>query len=131
MESSYKFMVKHVQLWKVAFHTTSPRWVHCFYLAALASFYAKYAGYFPFTAQQCFFKKKILLECFIVSLTALAICVFRSYELLFFFSVVCCFLGLLIAHLIADFCNGSAVLSLSTRLIIYSREVLLVLDISP
>lgn len=55
MESSYKFMVKHVQLWKVAFHTTSPRWVHCFYLAALASFYAKYAGYFPFTAQQCFF----------------------------------------------------------------------------
>ncbi|TVU27862.1 hypothetical protein EJB05_19363 [Eragrostis curvula] len=41
MESSYKFMVKHVQLWKVAFHTTSPRWVHCFYLAALASVYAK------------------------------------------------------------------------------------------
>jgi len=41
MESSYKFMVKHVQLWKVAFHSTSPRWVHCFYLAALASFYAK------------------------------------------------------------------------------------------
>ncbi|KAM3224037.1 hypothetical protein ACQJBY_057429 [Aegilops geniculata] len=42
MESSYKFMVKHVQLWKVAFHGTSPRWVHNFYLAALASFYAKY-----------------------------------------------------------------------------------------
>lgn len=41
MESSYKFMVKHVQLWKVAFHGTSPRWVHNFYLAALASFYAK------------------------------------------------------------------------------------------
>ncbi|XP_073010067.1 probable monogalactosyldiacylglycerol synthase 3, chloroplastic [Typha latifolia] len=41
MERSYKFMVKHVQLWKVAFHTTSPRWVHCFYLAALAAFYAK------------------------------------------------------------------------------------------
>ncbi|GJM87158.1 hypothetical protein PR202_ga03084 [Eleusine coracana subsp. coracana] len=41
MESSYKFMVKHVQLWKVAFHSTSPRWVHSFYLAALASFYAK------------------------------------------------------------------------------------------
>ncbi|PWZ21355.1 putative monogalactosyldiacylglycerol synthase 3, chloroplastic [Zea mays] len=41
MESSYKFMVKHVQLWKVAFHSTSPRWVHNFYLAALASFYAK------------------------------------------------------------------------------------------
>uniref|UniRef100_A0A453PYA7 Diacylglycerol glucosyltransferase N-terminal domain-containing protein n=1 Tax=Aegilops tauschii subsp. strangulata TaxID=200361 RepID=A0A453PYA7_AEGTS len=42
MESSYKFMVRHVQLWKVAFHGTSPRWVHNFYLAALASFYAKY-----------------------------------------------------------------------------------------
>ncbi|KAF8689935.1 hypothetical protein HU200_041570 [Digitaria exilis] len=41
MESSYKFMVRHVQLWKVAFHTTSPKWVHSFYLAALASFYAK------------------------------------------------------------------------------------------
>jgi 1,2-diacylglycerol 3-beta-galactosyltransferase len=41
MENSYKFMVKHVQLWKVAFHGTSPRWVHNFYLAALASFYAK------------------------------------------------------------------------------------------
>ncbi|KAJ3695508.1 hypothetical protein LUZ60_000885 [Juncus effusus] len=41
MESSYKFMVKHVQLWKVAFHGTSPRWVHNFYLAALAAFYAK------------------------------------------------------------------------------------------
>ncbi|XP_020183856.1 probable monogalactosyldiacylglycerol synthase 3, chloroplastic [Aegilops tauschii subsp. strangulata] len=41
MESSYKFMVRHVQLWKVAFHGTSPRWVHNFYLAALASFYAK------------------------------------------------------------------------------------------
>ncbi|KAK8950046.1 hypothetical protein KSP40_PGU019421 [Platanthera guangdongensis] len=41
MERSYKFMVKHVQLWKVAFHSTSPRWVHCFYLAAIAAFYAK------------------------------------------------------------------------------------------
>ncbi|KAJ4754406.1 Processive diacylglycerol beta-glucosyltransferase [Rhynchospora pubera] len=41
MESSYKFMVKHVQLWKFAFHGTSPRWVHCMYLAALAAFYAK------------------------------------------------------------------------------------------
>ncbi|PKA52649.1 putative monogalactosyldiacylglycerol synthase 3, chloroplastic [Apostasia shenzhenica] len=41
MDRSYKFMVKHVRLWKVAFHGTSPRWVHCFYLAALASFYAK------------------------------------------------------------------------------------------
>ena len=47
MESSYKFMVKHVQLWKVAFHGTSPRWVHNFYLAALASFYAKYARFSP------------------------------------------------------------------------------------
>ncbi|KAL5729665.1 monogalactosyldiacylglycerol synthase [Ranunculus cassubicifolius] len=41
MEGQYKFMVKHVQLWKVAFHGTSPRWVHCGYLAALAAFYAK------------------------------------------------------------------------------------------
>lgn len=41
MERSYKFMIKHVQLWKVAFHGTSPRWVHCFYLAALAAIYAK------------------------------------------------------------------------------------------
>ncbi|KAI3929825.1 hypothetical protein MKX01_025993 [Papaver californicum] len=41
MESQYKFMVKHVQLWKVAFHSTSPRWIHCVYLAAIAAFYAK------------------------------------------------------------------------------------------
>ncbi|KAG2280011.1 hypothetical protein Bca52824_051231 [Brassica carinata] len=41
MESSYKFMVKHVQLWKVAFHTTSPKWVHSCYLAAIAAYYAK------------------------------------------------------------------------------------------
>ncbi|KAF9590215.1 hypothetical protein IFM89_031870 [Coptis chinensis] len=42
MESQYKFMVKHVQLWKVAFHSTSPRWIHCAYLYfALAAFYAK------------------------------------------------------------------------------------------
>jgi 1,2-diacylglycerol 3-beta-galactosyltransferase len=41
MERSYKFMIKHVQLWKVAFHGTSPRWIHCFYLAALAAIYAK------------------------------------------------------------------------------------------
>ncbi|KAL4180145.1 hypothetical protein AMTRI_Chr13g123760 [Amborella trichopoda] len=41
MERSYKFMVKHVQLWKVAFHGTSPSWVHCVYLAALAAYYAK------------------------------------------------------------------------------------------
>lgn len=42
MESQYKFMVQHVQLWKVAFHTTSPRWIHRLYLAAVAAFYAKY-----------------------------------------------------------------------------------------
>lgn len=41
MEKQYKFMVRHVQLWNVAFHTTSPRWVHSFYLAAIAVFYAK------------------------------------------------------------------------------------------
>lgn len=41
MEQQYKFMIKHVQLWNVAFHTTSPRWVHSFYLAAIAAFYAK------------------------------------------------------------------------------------------
>ncbi|OVA05862.1 Glycosyl transferase [Macleaya cordata] len=41
MERQYKFMVKHVQLWKVAFHSTSPRWIHCVYLAAIAAFYAK------------------------------------------------------------------------------------------
>ncbi|KAK6941714.1 Diacylglycerol glucosyltransferase, N-terminal [Dillenia turbinata] len=41
MERSYKFMVKHVQLWKVAYHSTSPRWIHNMYLAAIAAFYAK------------------------------------------------------------------------------------------
>ncbi|XP_030544517.2 monogalactosyldiacylglycerol synthase 2, chloroplastic-like isoform X1 [Rhodamnia argentea] len=41
MENQYKFMVKHVQLWKVAFHSTSPRWIHSFYLAAIAAYYAK------------------------------------------------------------------------------------------
>ncbi|KAJ0969163.1 hypothetical protein J5N97_022040 [Dioscorea zingiberensis] len=41
MERSYKFMVKHAKLWKVAFHGTSPRWVHCSYLATMAAFYAK------------------------------------------------------------------------------------------
>ncbi|XP_034599182.1 probable monogalactosyldiacylglycerol synthase 2, chloroplastic isoform X1 [Setaria viridis] len=40
MERSYKFMIRHVRLWKVAFHGTSPRWVHGMYLAALAYFYA-------------------------------------------------------------------------------------------
>ncbi|KAJ1268156.1 hypothetical protein BS78_07G115200 [Paspalum vaginatum] len=41
MERSYNFMIRHVRLWKVAFHGTSPRWVHGMYLAALAYFYAK------------------------------------------------------------------------------------------
>lgn len=41
MERQYKFMVKHVQLWKVAFHSTSPRWIHNVYLAAMAAVYAK------------------------------------------------------------------------------------------
>ncbi|GAA0182977.1 hypothetical protein Leryth_021017 [Lithospermum erythrorhizon] len=41
MENQYKFMVKHVQLWAVAFHGTSPRWIHNLYLAALAAYYAK------------------------------------------------------------------------------------------
>ncbi|KAL7591646.1 monogalactosyldiacylglycerol synthase 2, chloroplastic [Lactuca sativa] len=41
MENQYKFMVKHVQLWSVAFHGTSPRWIHGVYLAAIAAFYAK------------------------------------------------------------------------------------------
>ena len=41
MESQYKFMVKHVQLWNVGFHATSPRWIHSIYLAAIAAFYAK------------------------------------------------------------------------------------------
>ena len=42
MESQYKFMVKHVQLWSVAFHGTAPKWIHSVYLAAIAAFYAKY-----------------------------------------------------------------------------------------
>ena len=41
MEGQYKFMVKHVQLWKVAFHSTSPKWIHSVYLAAIAAFYAR------------------------------------------------------------------------------------------
>ncbi|PHT73763.1 putative monogalactosyldiacylglycerol synthase 2, chloroplastic [Capsicum annuum] len=41
MEQQYKFMVKHVQLWRFAFHGTSPRWIHSAYLAAIAVFYAK------------------------------------------------------------------------------------------
>ncbi|XP_008645757.1 probable monogalactosyldiacylglycerol synthase 2, chloroplastic-like isoform X1 [Zea mays] len=40
MERSYKFMIRHARLWKVAFHGTSPRWVHGVYLAALAYLYA-------------------------------------------------------------------------------------------
>ncbi|KDO67522.1 hypothetical protein CISIN_1g040930mg [Citrus sinensis] len=41
MERSYKFMVKHVQLRKVAFRITSPKWIHSCYLAAMAAYYAK------------------------------------------------------------------------------------------
>ncbi|XP_051152609.1 monogalactosyldiacylglycerol synthase 2, chloroplastic-like [Andrographis paniculata] len=41
MEGQYKFMVKHVQLWRFAFHGTSPRWIHSLYFAAIAAFYAK------------------------------------------------------------------------------------------
>ncbi|KAL8152636.1 hypothetical protein V2J09_010396 [Rumex salicifolius] len=41
MERQYKFMVRHVQLWSVAFHSTSPKWIHSMYLAAIAAFYAK------------------------------------------------------------------------------------------
>ncbi|XP_047168944.1 monogalactosyldiacylglycerol synthase 2, chloroplastic-like [Vigna umbellata] len=41
MEGQYKFMVKHVQLWNVAFHSTSPRWIHSVYLAAIAAYYAR------------------------------------------------------------------------------------------
>ncbi|XAR66846.1 Monogalactosyldiacylglycerol synthase [Bertholletia excelsa] len=41
MERSYKFMIKHIQLWNLAFHSTSPRWIHSAYLAAIAAFYAK------------------------------------------------------------------------------------------
>ncbi|AES91656.1 monogalactosyldiacylglycerol synthase [Medicago truncatula] len=41
MEGQYKFMVKHVQLWKVAFHSTSPKWIHSVYLAAVAAYYAR------------------------------------------------------------------------------------------
>ncbi|XP_071729567.1 monogalactosyldiacylglycerol synthase 2, chloroplastic-like [Rutidosis leptorrhynchoides] len=41
MENQYKFMVKHVQLWSVAFHGTSPKWIHGAYLGAIAAFYAK------------------------------------------------------------------------------------------
>ncbi|GJT93487.1 monogalactosyldiacylglycerol synthase 2, chloroplastic-like protein [Tanacetum coccineum] len=42
MKNQYKFMVKHVQLWSLAFHETYPRWIHGVYLAAIAAFYAKY-----------------------------------------------------------------------------------------
>ncbi|XP_051131010.1 monogalactosyldiacylglycerol synthase 2, chloroplastic-like [Andrographis paniculata] len=41
MERQYKFMLKHVHLWKMAFHSTSPRWIHSAYLAAMAAYYAK------------------------------------------------------------------------------------------
>ncbi|MED6205154.1 Monogalactosyldiacylglycerol synthase 2, chloroplastic [Stylosanthes scabra] len=41
MEGQYKFMVKHVQLWNLTFHSTSPRWIHSAYLAAIAAYYAR------------------------------------------------------------------------------------------
>ncbi|CAN6449890.1 unnamed protein product [Victoria cruziana] len=41
MERSYKFMLKHLRLWKAFFHGSSPRLVHCLYLAAFAAYYAK------------------------------------------------------------------------------------------
>ncbi|XP_044463573.1 monogalactosyldiacylglycerol synthase 2, chloroplastic-like [Mangifera indica] len=41
MERSYKFLVKHGQLWNVAFHSTSPKWIHGCYLAAIAAYYTK------------------------------------------------------------------------------------------
>ncbi|CAK9153186.1 unnamed protein product [Ilex paraguariensis] len=47
MERQYKFMVKHVQLWNLTFHSTSPRWIHSVYLAAIAAFYAKYIFFLP------------------------------------------------------------------------------------
>lgn len=54
MEKSYKFLVKHVQLWNVAFHSTSPRWIHSLYLAAVAAYYAKYVKFFIFLDLPCF-----------------------------------------------------------------------------
>lgn len=50
MERQYKFMVKHVQLWNITFHGTSPRWIHSLYLAAVAAFYAKYVQFFHLTS---------------------------------------------------------------------------------
>ncbi|KAH9304632.1 hypothetical protein KI387_009036, partial [Taxus chinensis] len=40
MPRSYNFLVKHETLWKVAFHGTVPRCVHCPQLAAAAAFIA-------------------------------------------------------------------------------------------
>ena len=54
MEGQYKFMVKHVQLWKFAFHGTSPRWIHSIYLAAIAAFYAKYECLCPINPSLAF-----------------------------------------------------------------------------
>ncbi|PKU74650.1 putative monogalactosyldiacylglycerol synthase 3, chloroplastic [Dendrobium catenatum] len=41
MERSYKFMVKHVQLWRVAFLSTYPRWVESYhvFLGFIANYY--------------------------------------------------------------------------------------------
>ncbi|XP_074562769.1 uncharacterized protein LOC141819337 [Curcuma longa] len=47
-------LVKHVQLWRMAFHGTSPRWIHNLYLAAIASFYTKY-GALLYPSQQQFY----------------------------------------------------------------------------
>lgn len=64
MERQYKFMVKHVGLWSVAFHGTSPKWIHRSYLSALAAYYAKYIHVnhyilpffiLPFTFIKCIF----------------------------------------------------------------------------
>lgn len=67
MERSYKFMIRHVRLWKVAFHGTSPRWVHGMYLAALAYYYAKYARtHFNFFSSVQFDSRSIALHCLII-----------------------------------------------------------------
>lgn len=57
MERQYKFMVKHVQLWSLAFHGTSPKWIHSVYLAAIAAFYAKYV-----CRLSCFFSDCLVFQ---------------------------------------------------------------------
>lgn len=68
MEKSYKFMLKHVQLWKVAFHGTSPRWVHSAYLTAIAAFYAKYVSQFSNYFINIKFCRAIVLKNFSINL---------------------------------------------------------------